>query len=308
MISALITGISGFIGCSLHRYLLSRQIRVYGYDVYPAGHAGVFQGNISDRGSLLSALRQSKPNIVFHLAGILKSADITRYYNVHVAGTAVLLDAVLEAGLRPHVMIASSSAVYGAAIGKRPITESFTPHPVTHYAASKLAQEIVALRYHASCGLPVTCIRTFNLLGPGLSPDMAPSAFAKQIAQAELKHKPNTIYTGDLSARRDYVDVRDAVRAYYLIARHGRPGQIYNVCSERAISVEECLRILMGRAKVQVEVAYDPLLEQKHDVPIQVGSAKKIRRELGWRAKTPIRQSLSDLLQDWRDKLQQEQH
>ena len=302
MYTALITGISGFIGQSLEEYLLSKGVAVFGFDLYGAQKKHVFHGGITDRKSLLRALEKSQPDVIFHLAGILKSAQMEDFYNVHVIGTAVLLDAVIEMGLRPHVLIASSSAVYGVGVGKKPITESFTPRPLTHYAVSKLAQETVALRYCAAYDLPVTCVRTFNLLGPGLSPNMAPSAFAKQIAQAEMKHKPKTIHTGDLSAQRDYVDVRDAVHAYDLIARDGIPGQIYNVCSEQAISVEACLQILMKQAMVKVEQVFDPGREQKHDVPIQVGSAKKIQHDLGWQAKIPVEQSLIDLLNDWRKK------
>lgn len=306
MTNVLITGISGFVGQYLKRHLAFNEFAVFGLDVHGSGQNKVFRGSITDRKNLLDALEKSKPDFIYHLAGILKSAELPEFYNVHVLGTAALLDAVLEVGLRPRIVIASSSAVYGAGIGKRPITESFKPRPATHYAVSKLAQEIVAMRYQTSAGLPVICVRTFNLLGPGLSPDMAPSAFAKQIAKAELVHEPKTIYTGDLSSRRDYVDVRDAVVAYSLIAEHGRAGQIYNVCSGRATSIKTCLQVLLDQAMIPVEVVLDHKRLQSHDVSIQVGDAKKLRESVGWKPIISVKESLLDLLNYWREKMKLE--
>jgi nucleoside-diphosphate-sugar epimerase len=307
MTSVLVTGIAGFVGSHLRSHLLSKQVSVFGFD------AGVlvenkryFKGEITDRNDLTDALRRSQPDIIFHLAGILKSQEPVTFYNVHVLGTMALFESIVNSGLRPRVVVASSSAVYGKGAGKRPIAETFTPRPLTHYAASKLAQEQIALRYFHAYQLHVNIVRTFNLLGPGLSPDMAPSAFARQIAQVEPDGKPAKILTGNLSARRDYVDVRDAVRAYSLIAEHGKAGQIYNVCSERAVSVRECLQILLDQARVPIEAVLDPARVQKNDVPIQIGSAKKLRESTGWKAEISVRQSLIDLLNDWREKVKSE--
>jgi GDP-4-dehydro-6-deoxy-D-mannose reductase len=306
MTNALITGISGFTGHYLHDHLVSQKIAVFGLDIHGSAQNHIFKGSITDRRILLHALEESKPDVIFHLAGILKSAETEKFYNIHVLGTTALLDAVVEIGLRPHVVVASSSAIYGIGVGKKVITETFTPRPATHYAASKRAQEIVSLRYFESYRLPITCARAFNLLGPGLSPNMAPSTFAKQIAQAELRHKSKTIYTGDLSACRDYMDIRDAVRAYALLAEHGKAGQIYNVCSGKATSIQECLQILLDQASVPIEVALDSALMQKQDVPVQIGSAKKIKQLTGWKPEIKIKQSLADLLNDWREKINAE--
>ncbi len=302
-----ITGFSGFIGQSLRKYLTSKGALVFGFDRRANEEERVFGGDLTDPQSLLRALEKAQPDIIFHLAGILKAPEMATFYNVHVLGTATLFDAILEIGLKPRILIASSGAVYGKGAGAKPIAETFSPRPLTHYAVSKLAQEQVALRYRHAYQLPVMIARTFNLLGAGLSPQLAPSAFAKQIAQAEIKHKPKVIHTGDLSALRDYVDVRDAVRAYDMIARRGTPGQIYNVCSGKAVSMEECLRILSSRARVEIERVFDPQRRQNHDVPIQVGDPQKMERELGWRAQIPIERSLLDLLNDWRKKIKQEE-
>jgi len=299
----LITGISGFVGSCLRTALLP-SAEVTGFDAANRFRDGsVFIGEITDGAALLDVLRRVQPDVIFHLAGILKSAQSADFYSVHALGTAALLDAVIESGLRPRVVVASSSAVYGAGVGAKPISESFKPRPLTHYAASKIAQETIALRYFEAFNLPVICARTFNLLGPGLSPGMAPSAFAKQIAQAEKIGKPAQIAVGDLSARRDYVDVRDAVRAYALLSESGKAGQVYNVCSGQATPTAEILQILLDQAKVPIEAVLDSARVQKQDVPVQIGSAKKIRQLTGWKPEIGIKQSLTDLLNDWREKI-----
>jgi GDP-4-dehydro-6-deoxy-D-mannose reductase len=217
-----------------------------------------------------------------------------------------MLDAVIESGLTPVVLIASSSAVYGSGLGRRPITEKFKPRPATHYGVSKLAQELAALHYFTSFDLPVLRVRTFNLLGPGLSPLLACSAFARQIAQAETNGKPSTIMTGNLSARRDFVDVRDAVRAYVSLAEKGEGGQAYNVASGQAVAIRKCLDFLREQARVTVDAQVDPARLQTDDIPVQAGSIKRLQVTTGWEPEISTEQSLLDTLDDWRRKLKME--
>jgi GDP-4-dehydro-6-deoxy-D-mannose reductase len=304
MPAALITGISGFVGTYLWRHLTTQGWEVSGFDARTSlENKLIFIGQITDRAALLAALRKSKPDVVFHLAGLLKSDRPEHFYEIHVLGTVALFEAILESGLRPRVVVASSSAVYGVGLGRKQISESFQPQPATHYAISKLAQEMAAMRYSTSTGLSVLCVRTFNLLGPSLSQNMAPSAFARQIAHAELHGEPAKIFTGDLTAIRDYVDVRDAVNAYTLITERGCAGQIYNACSGQAVAIRECLQLLLEQAKVPMEVVLDPGRVQIDDIPIQVGSAMKLKKATGWKPEIPITQSLLDLLAYWREKI-----
>lgn len=306
MSRALITGISGFVGSHLANRLVEKGWQVAGYDLRPpCVECDFYSGNLSDELILKDAVEKSKPDVVFHLAGMLKSEIYEELYNVHVFGTISLLDAIVNSGLSPTVVVASSSAVYGGGAGRKPITEKTDLKPQTHYALSKAAQEMVAMRYVQVHWLNVVCARTFNLLGPGLSAEMACSAFAKQIALAERSGKPSVISTGSLDAKRDFVDVRDAVRAYELIAKKGKPGEVYNVASGRAVSIGECLSILLKQAKVPVEALLDPAKVQRNDVPIQVGSAKKLRDVAKWSPRISLKQSLSDLLNDWRERVKE---
>jgi GDP-4-dehydro-6-deoxy-D-mannose reductase len=299
---ALITGICGFVGSHLSAHLIKLGWQVYGFDYRRGDGENVFTGDIADRGAFRNALDECKPNFIFHLAGLIKSTQAEKLYQSNLLGTVALFESLLEVEDRPVVIVASSSAVYGSGFGGRPITENFKPRPITHYGVSKLAQEIAALRYFDAFQLPVLVARMFNLLGPGQSPDLVCSAFARQIAMAEARSR-DEITTGDLSARRDFVDVRDAVHAFALLAENGKTGQTYNIATGRAVSIRKCLDEMLSMSPRQFKIRMDPLRVQKNDVPIQVGSARKLNHATGWCPQIPLRRSLSDLLEYWRQRV-----
>jgi len=304
MKNALITGISGFVGNHLREELIRAGWQVFGFDVRSSGDK-VFVGDLSDRTALSQAIIECKPDVVFHLAGVIKSNETETYYKSNLFGTLNLMDTIMSSGYQPKVVIASSSAVYGLTKGSRPITERAPLHPVTEYAVSKAAQETAALRYYYAFGLPVIIVRMFNLLGPGQSPDLACSAFARQIALAE-NSKQTEIVTGSLEAKRDFVDVRDAVRAFALLAEKGEAGQTYNVCSARGVTIQKCLSEMMSMSRKQLSARIDPGRVQKNDIPVQVGSYQKLHKATAWNPKISLGQSLSDLLNDWRERIKAE--
>ncbi len=301
---ALITGISGFVGKHLREELLRAGWQVFGFDIRPAGE-NVFVGDLSDRAALTRAVADCQPDVVFHLAGVIKSSDPQAYYTSNLFGALNLLDVVLQMEKRPKVVLASSSAVYGLTKSTRPVTERSPLRPITEYAVSKVVQETAALRYHYAFGLDVVIVRMFNLLGPGQSPDLACSAFARQIVLAEISEQ-NEIITGNLDAKRDFVDVRDAARAFAMLAEKGEAGQIYNVCSGNAVTIQGCLSEMMLRSKKQLSARVDPARVQKNDVPVQVGSFQKLNKVTGWNPHIPLNESLADLLNDWRERVKVE--
>lgn len=301
---AFITGISGFVGRHLREELIRESWDVFGFDIRAAGE-NVFVGDLSDRALLSQVMLDCQPDAVFHLAGIIKSQDPQTYYISNLFGTLNLLDAVMQMEKRPKVVLASSSAVYGLTKSARPITERSPLRPVTEYAVSKAAQETAALRYHYAFGLDVVIVRMFNLLGPGQSPDLACSAFARQIALAEVTEQ-NEIVTGNLDAKRDFVDVRDAVRAFVLLAEKGAAGQTYNVCSGNAVAIQECLQEMMSQSQKQLSARVDAARIQKNDVPVQVGSFQKLHKAVDWNPRISLKESLADLLNDWRERVKVE--
>ena len=311
MTSVLITGAGGFTGLHLVRYLREKGDQVFGFDQVPVGQpsapkheeVGAYHGDIRNRAILKQTLSQARPETIFHLAGILKSDNVQRFYEINVIGTLTLLETVVESSLKPRLLIASSSAVYGWGVGSRPISEQFRLRPVTHYAVSKVAQEAVAGRYCRVHDLPIICTRAFNVIGPGQPPEYACSGFARQIALAEQAGRAGTIMAGNLSSRRDFTDIRDVVRAYDMVAQLGKPGHIYNICTQKAVSIQQCLDVLLGLARVPLEIRVDAARLQAEDVPIQVGSAAKLFDRTGWQPRITLQRSLKDLLEYWRQQV-----
>jgi GDP-4-dehydro-6-deoxy-D-mannose reductase len=301
---ALISGAEGFVGGYLIDVLLQRGWDVIGFDIKPSNKKiiRVIKGDLGDLSGLTYWIREVKPDVIFHLAGLLKAERADLFYQSHIFGTIALYEAILQANIRPLVVIASSSAVYGTGSENKPITERSKPRPGTHYGISKLAQELVGLRYFDVDGLPVTIMRMFNLLGPGQSPGLACSAFARQIAIAEMQGG-GVLTVGNLSTYRDFVDVRDAVRACEMIASRGEPGKVYNVCSGHAVSIQFCLDLLLSMSSIHPKVIFNPEQIQNGDVSIQIGSASLLRRQTGWKPQIPLDQSFADLLNYWRDRV-----
>jgi GDP-4-dehydro-6-deoxy-D-mannose reductase len=308
---ALITGIHGFSGRHLARHLSQHGYTVYGVDlVSDTSLSGVkvFRGDIRNPGFVRQVVRETRPSYVFHLAALIApSASLDALYDVNVRGTEVLLEALQETGLDSTILITGSSAVYGPVEqANLPIHETQPFRPLNSYAVSKIVQEMVAYTYHARYNMRVVRTRAFNLVGPGQSPSLACSAFARQIAHIEGGQSEPVVCVGNLTPRRDFVDVRDGVCAYRLVAEQGFPGQVYNVCSGQAISIRTCLDELLNLAQVPVEVTQDPDRMRASDVPVSVGDGSLLQIQTGWHAAIPLKRSLVDLLDDWRQRVQKE--
>lgn len=305
MTKSIITGISGYIGTQLSKLLLKKNEMVFGVDISGnncIGEENFFVNDIFNTDELRRIFAEVKPDVIYHLAGIIKSNTPLRLYEVNVNGTLSLFEAIVSSGLSPKVFIPGSSAVYGKGDRDEKLNEFSPLVPCTGYGTSKLLQEEVAKYYCRNYAIPVYIARTFNIIGPGNSVNLACSEFARQIALAE-KFGKNELHTGTLSSKRDFVDIRDAVKAYHLIVGKGRAGDIYNVCSGKSTSVKECLDILIKNANCKINIIRNEGKVQKNDIPVQVGSPDKICNEIGWEAEIPKGESLKDCLEYWRDNI-----
>ncbi|MFZ2656387.1 MAG: GDP-mannose 4,6-dehydratase [Victivallales bacterium] len=303
MIKSVITGINGYIGIQLQKLLLKRQNKVFGIDIKSnncIGEECFYVNDILDTDGLNKIFKKVKPDVIYHLAGIIKSDNPLNLYEANVKGTLSLFEAIVSLGLKPKVFIPGSSAVYGKDEKNRKLVELSPLVPCTSYGTSKLLQEEVAQYYSRTYSIPVYIARTFNIIGPGNSINLACSEFARQIALAEKSGKKE-LHTGTLSNRRDFIDIRDAVNAYYLIVNRGKAGNIYNVCSGKCMAVKECLDILIKHADFKMNIITDKIKIQKNDLPIQVGSPEKIYRETGWESEISVDESLKDCLEYWRN-------
>lgn len=302
---ALVTGINGFCGKHLKNHLLQQGYTVSGIDLTSDTrdpNTTIYFGDIRDRNFVQKVITSVQPSHIFHLAGLIgHKAEFDILHDVNVRGTESLLDAVCSAKIDPIILITSSSAVYGSVTSSElPIKEAQPFRPPNAYAVSKIAQEMIAYSYYAQRNLRVIRTRAFNLIGPGQPPSLAGSAFAKQIAEIEAGQMEPILKVGNLTAQRDFVDVRDAVDAYQITAQNGRPGKVYNVCSGQKVSMQASLEQLLDLARASIKIEQDPTRLRPSDIPVSVGDSSLIHNQTNWKPNIPLKQSLNDLLNDWR--------
>lgn len=223
---------------------------------------------------------------------------------LNVTGTIHLLEAARTVG-RPRVILVSSAEIYGGfSDNELPITERSLPHPRDPYGVSKLAVGLLARLYWERYQLPVVDARPFNHIGPRQATGYVVPDFASQLAAIKLGQQEPRLMVGNLSAERDFTDVRDVTRAYQLIADRGNPGETYLICSGRPLSVENLLHILIELSGLEVEITVDPKRMRPADVPRSFGSNSKIRDDTGWQPAIDLRRSLADTLAYWIERLE----
>lgn len=297
---ALVTGVSGFVGRHLVAHLESMGDEVEGCDREDGSV------DIGDLDSVRSVVDRARPEVVYHLAGWSDVGGSWRapvdVFRANAEGTLNVLLVCAEARV-DRVLSVSSADVYGIVDeAELPITEAAPLRPVTPYAASKVAADYLALQAWLGGKLPVLRVRAFNHLGPGQLPKFVAPALAERIARNELDGG-TTIPVGNLTARRDFTDVRDVVRAYRLLVEHGEPGEAYNVCSGRDVSVQELADQLLAMARHPMELQPDPGLERPVDVPVLRGDYGRLHAATGWEPKIALADTLHDLLDDMRSRV-----
>jgi GDP-4-dehydro-6-deoxy-D-mannose reductase len=306
--TAFVTGAAGFCGGHLVAHLVESGYNVAGLDREGGAspHCTIYRGDIADSERVRAILDRERPNVIFHLAALTNPRlDYAELHHVNALGTISLLTAVRQVCSDVPVLITGTSAVYGkVSPDALPISEAQPFQPATPYAVSKIAQEMVAIQQGAEHGLRIIRTRAFNLSGPGESPSFVTSAFARQIAEIEAGKREPVLQVGNLETVRDLTDVRDAVCAYRLLAEVGKPGAVYNVCSGSGTPIRQLLEMLLAMSLVNgILVRLDPARLQPADVPIQVGDATRLREETGWVPTIPLRQTLQDVLDFWRQRI-----
>jgi GDP-4-dehydro-6-deoxy-D-mannose reductase len=300
VVRALITGVSGFVGRHLVEHLRSMGDEVEGCDRADG------TVDIGDLASVQSVINRVRPEVVYHLAGWSDVggswAAPVEVFRANAEGTLNVLLACADTGVE-RVLAVSSADVYGIVHeDELPINEEAALRPVTPYAASKVAADYLSLQAWLGTGLPVLRARAFNHLGPGQLPRFVAPALADRIARNELDGG-SVVPVGNLSARRDFTDVRDVVRAYRLLVERGEPGEAYNVCSGRAVSVQQLAEALLSMARQPMELKFDPALERPIDVPVLLGDYSRLRAATGWEPEIALEQTLADLLDDVRERV-----
>ena len=310
----LITGATGFAGRHLARLCATRDAHVVGLGRRP--HDGpatadlheYITADLTSPGGTRAALRAAAPDAVFHLAAEAsvatswKSPETT--IRANLSSTLHVLEAVRHDCPDARVLVACSGEEYGNH-DSLPLTEDHELRPQNPYAVSKSACDLAAGFYADAYGMHVVRMRAFNHAGPGQSDAYVISKFARQLAEAEAAGpagEPVEIVTGNLHVRRDFTDVRDVVRAYWLALERAEPG-VYNVCSGRSTEISEILAGLARHAGVQIEQTTDPSLLREHEVAEIRGSHEKLTAATGWEPEIPLEQTLADTVEWWRERV-----
>jgi GDP-4-dehydro-6-deoxy-D-mannose reductase len=266
------------------------------------------EADIKDVISLKKALADIKPDRIFHLAAQSFVPSSWRLpaetFAINAIGQINLFEALLSLKLNPKIQIAGSSEEYGHVFPNEvPMKETNPLRPLSPYAVSKVAQDLLAYQYFKSYGMKTVRTRGFNHTGPRRGDVFVTSNFAKQIAEIEKRKKEAVIHVGNLEAKRDFTDVRDIVRAYWLAAEKGEDGEVYNVGTGKAMAMKEMLDMLLALSKAKVKIKVDPERLRPSDVPILLSDSTKFVSLTGWKPQIPLEQTFKDLLNYWREKV-----
>lgn len=317
MIRALITGITGFVGSHLAEFLLSKNYEVYGISRWRSDTKNIdhiksklnlVEADLNDSHSFYNAIQKIKPEQIYHLAAQsfvptswVAPADTMK---TNVIGTINLFEAVRKANIDPKIQVACSSEEYGLVKPDEvPIKETNPLMPLSPYGVSKVAQDMLSFQYFKSYGMKIVVTRGFNHTGPRRGEVFVCSNLAKQIVEIEKGLKEPIIKVGNLDSIRDFTDVRDMVKGYYLALQKGIPGERYNICSGKGYKISELLDILLRMANVKIKIEKDPERMRPSDVPILIGDNSKFRRQTGWKPEIPFETTMRDLLNYWRDSI-----
>ena len=313
---ALITGINGFVGGHLADHLYADGgWAVYGVARQPSlalphlrEAVTLVVADLEQPDAFDAMLADTQPDVIFHLAAqsnVPRSfADPQQTLHTNINVQLNLFQSLLRLKQNPIILIAGSQEIYGQVRPEElPLDETTPLRPVNPYAVSKATQDLLAYQFHISHKLRTIRLRPFNHIGPRQSDAFVASAFATQIARIERGQQPPVIRVGNLTAERDFTDVRDMVRAYALAAIHGHVGTAYNIGAERAVSIRWMLDTLMTLSTHDIRVEQDPARMRPADVPRVVADCTLFRSHTGWEVHIPLEQTLNDILDDWRSKI-----
>lgn len=315
----LVTGITGFVGSHLAEYIvaLNEGHEIFGICRWRSPRDNLvkvynkiklIESDLSDLSALIRSIKAIKPDVIFHLAA--QSYVLTSFNSPiqtllsNVIGTTNLLEAIRIVEIDPVIHICSSSEVYGQVDEKDiPIKETCSLMPASPYAVSKVGEDMLALQYWLSYKIRTIRTRMFTHTGPRRGDVFAMSFFAKQVAAAELGLKEAVIHVGNLKSVRTFCDVRDAVKAYWILVNRCKPGEVYNIGGNRTLTIGEALETLLSYSKIKCEIKVDPRLLRPSDVTLQIPCIDKFKNETGWEPKIPLEKTLQDILDYWREEL-----
>jgi len=289
-----ITGAAGFSGRHLIRFLreLPEPLRLVGFDLRPEAPEGLdayHQVDLGDGAKLRELAEAEAPDRVIHLAGVLPPAPEPDLWRVNVGGTLNLLHALADAKAFPRFVTVGSAAEYTHFTSRR-IREDHSAGGNSPYGRTKWAQSMLALAFGEQTGLKIMVARTFNLIGPGTPLSLVPGALCAQFTNGEAEVK-----VGNLKPERDFIDIRDAVAAYWTICEKGTPGHIYNVATGKTASIQTLVELFRQCSPVPKRIRKEAARSRKNDLNRVCGDNTKLLA-LGSRPRISLKQSVCDML------------
>lgn len=305
---ALITGVNGFVGYYLSKYLVEKGYTVYGTvieDNVTMDNVIIHKMNLLNKKEVEETIKSINPDHIYHLAGQsavgLSWKNPTLTIDVNVNGTINILESVRESNINTKVLIIGSSDEYGIIKAEEcPISEEHPLNPSSPYAISKMTQEEIAKLYVKSYNMNLIMVRAFNHIGPMQSKNFVVSDFASKVAEIEKGAEP-IIKVGNLESYRDFTDVRDIVRGYTMLIEKGKIGEIYNIGSGNSYKIQEILDILISLSSKNIKIEIDPDKLRPSDVPIIQCDNSKIKSHVNWDPEYDIKNTLKDTLDYWRN-------
>jgi len=308
----LVTGISGFVGGHLAEHLVSEGDLVVGLSA-----SGRWPSDLADLGKtvrlepfdlveqgeaeLAELVRRKQPEVIYHLAAQSNPqgslTDPRGTWVLNLGGSLNLLEAVKSSGQKPRVILVGSGVCYGNPAPEFiPVNEDCPLRPNNPYAASKAAVDLLGIQHYLAHGTDVVMARPFNHAGPRQSSRYVLAGLAHHVAEVESGRR-ECLEIGNLDVVRDFIDVRDVVRAYRLLGQHGQPGEIYNLGSGQGTKIADALEYLRSQATKTVPVRVDPARVRPVDQPLLIADASKLRAAVGWEPRYTIKQTLADMLE-----------
>jgi len=305
---ALIVGGAGFVGSYLIDHL--RECK-WSICVTKMQHENfksdveVFDLNILIKDDIVNLLNEVKPDYIFHLAAqssvALSWKNPALTIDVNIKGAVNLLDAVRELDYKPRILLIGSGEEYGHIKQEEtPITEDNATRPGNIYAATKVAQNLIGRIYSEAYDMDIVMVRAFNHIGPNQSPMFVVADFCKQVAEIEKGLREPVIKVGNLSAQRDFTDVRDVVKSYALLVQKGKNGETYNVGSGKAIAIADILKMILSMTEADIKIEVDENKLRPVDVPIIEADVTKLTSATGWHRNIKLEETIADTLNYWR--------
>lgn len=313
MKKALIIGAAGFVGhylaeCLQKEYDIQVTATKLPHEKLEIPNVDVFDLDILNKEEIAALLFKVRPDYIFHLAaqssvGVSwKNPGLT--IDINIKGSVNVMDAVRELYYKPKILLIGSGEEYGhIREGETPITEDNMVRPGNIYAATKVCQNMIGSIYAKAYDMDLMLVRAFNHIGPTQAPMFVVADFCKQVAEIEKGLRPPVMYVGNLSAERDFTDVRDVVRAYALLAQKGMSGETYNVGSGHAVSIREILDMIIALSGKEIKVEVDPNKLRPVDVAIIEADTAKLKQATGWEQTITLKQTIEETLNYWREKV-----